>query len=320
MKDIFAEANATYTITALWSMLRLPGNPPRPGTKFASPFRPDSNPSCDISKDDRWFADRSQGLNLNGVGFVHHALGGDWVEVRAWFLERLGIDHGDAPPAPAPTTKPEREKQIIWPGELVEGTEETWNAFAKKMNLHPNAAMVAVQLGMLRFLKIDGIRCYAITDTANKAAEIRRCDGKSFGQSKAYPLKGVEKKWLPGADLLKRSPNAKGILITEGPRDLLTAISHYYRYRRNHGGTNSWQPMALLGASCKELHSELVPWFRGRHCRLVPDADGAGDRMAAHWESKLFNLGCKVDVVRLQPRGKDLTDLADIIQPEVIFS
>ena len=316
MKDIFSEANATYTITALWKMLRLPGSPPQLGTKFSSPFRPDEHPSCDISKDDRWFSDRSRGDHLDRVGFVREASGGDWTDTRAWFLERMGIDTGESPTF----TTAEPEKRIQWPGDLVTGNEETWTAFAKKRGLSYRSVYVAVQSGILRFVMVNGIRCFVITDEANKAGEIRRCDGGAFNGEKVYRLKGVDKSWLPGAAMLKHSKKETGIFITEGTTDLLTAFHLLCRYRMEVTGIlNSWQPIALLGAANKTLHPELVPWFRGRHVRLVPDGDNSGRIMAANWRELLLEIGCTVDVVIL-PEGKDLTDVKDEIEPEELFS
>lgn len=83
-RDVFAEARERYTILDLWTLLGLPGEPPRPGTKFRSPFRPDRNPSCDISKCGRWFADRSHGLYLDPIAFIRHTLDCSCSEARVW--------------------------------------------------------------------------------------------------------------------------------------------------------------------------------------------------------------------------------------------
>ena len=51
-----------------------------------------------------------------------------------------------------------------------------------------------VQLGVLRFTKIDGKKCLVVLDEENRAAEIRALDRTLFySKSKAYPLKGVDK-------------------------------------------------------------------------------------------------------------------------------
>ena len=77
--------------------------------------------------------------------------------------------------------------------------------------------------------------------------------------------------------------------------------------------------MAILGAGCKAIDPECANLIRGRHVRLVPDADDAGDRMATHWTEVFRNLGCPVDVVTL-PRGTDLSDHLQTINPNELFS
>jgi hypothetical protein len=310
--DLFQQAREAYTIADAWQMLRLPGEPK---ASCRSPFRDERNPSFSIFDNGRGWKDHASGEGGDVVEFIRVALGCDHREVREWLQERLGIDYHDVPHA---ARKPEPVKAIQWPGDLLTGNEATWGAFAAKMRMTPLAVEAAVQSGVLRFTKINGVRCYVVTDEARRAAEIRRCDGGMFGQTKAYPLPGVDKSWLPGADILRGSPKFTGIFLTEGPKDYLAALSLYSRYRRTEAGVNSWCPAALLGAKCKRLHPELVPWFRGRRVRMVPDGDTAGDEMADHWKALLLNLGCTVDVVRM-PRGKDLFDLANELEPEGLF-
>ena len=129
----------------------------------------------------------------------------------------------------------------------------------------------------------------------------------------------MNKSWPVGCDLLRHAPPTASVLITEGATDLLTAIDIYSRYRRDHGGTLSWVPVGILGAGCKDLAPDAAALIRGRHCRLVPDADPAGDRMETHWTALLRANGCPVDVVKLPP-GTDLTDCKDAISPTDLFS
>jgi hypothetical protein len=67
------------------------------------------------------------------------------------------------------------------------------------------------------------------------------------------------------------------------------------------------------------LHAEGIELIRGRRCRIVPDADPAGDQMADHWSGFLRSIGCTVDVVDL-PRGTDLTDCKNDISPTDLFT
>jgi hypothetical protein len=317
-RDIFAEARDKYTIADLWMAFGFDG---QPKGSCRSPFRQDRTPSFSIHHDGTGWTDHATGEGGDVIEFARHALGGcDHKTVRDWFGERIGIDHYDffrvANKTAAVTPAP---KAITWPGDLVEGSTATWEAFAKHRRLTFPAVHAMVHAGILRFVKTDGAKCYVITDTGHHAAEIRRMDGKLFGSSKAYPLRGVDKSWLPGVELLRQSPKDTAVVITEGATDLLSAIDLYSRYRRQHGGRESWQPVALLGASCKNLHPEAQKLIRGRRVRLVPDADPAGDIMADHWTGLLRKIGCEVDVVNL-PKNTDLTDHLSTLSPTDLFS
>jgi hypothetical protein len=312
--DIFAEAREKYRIPELWQALGLPGEPK---SSCKSPFREDRAPSFSIFDDGRAWTDHATGEGGDVISFLCKALGVDHREARDWFGERLGIDYLDhfpVKPRTASKTPPQPAKKIQWPGELIEGTPETWQAFAMVRGYTYPAVHAMVQTGILRFIKIDGLKCYVVTDPALRSAEIRRLDGKTFGAHKAFPLPGVDKSWLVGGDYLE-APN---VIITEGATDFLTCFDMLSRYVRS-GGINSWTPLALLGAGCKSLHPDLAAAMRGRHARLVPDADPAGKKMANHWTSLLNSNGCSVDVVELSD-GTDLSDNLNTIQPLDLFS
>jgi 5S rRNA maturation endonuclease (ribonuclease M5) len=317
-RDIFAEAREKYTIADVWAAFGFAGEPK---ASCKSPFREDKRPSFSIYNDGKSWTDHTTGESGDVIEFARHALGGcDHKAVREWFRERLGIDHLDHfPVTRKPAKVQETQKCIEWPGELAEGSEATWAGFAELRGLTYPAVWTLVQSGILRFTRIKGGKCYVITDDERRAAEIRRMDGQLFGESKAYPLRGCDKRWLPGASLLRMAAPDTAVLVVEGATDLLAAVDLYARYRRNHGGTQSWQPVTLLGASCRTLHPEAIELIRGRHVRIVPDADDAGDRMRDHWTDLLRRLGCTVDAVTL-PRGTDLTDHLSTISPTDLFS
>ncbi|WP_367870961.1 hypothetical protein [Luteolibacter sp. Populi] len=312
--DLFRQARETYTVHELWTMLRLPGEPRTHGSMH-SPFREERHPSFSIFDSGRAWKDQGSGLGGDVVEFVKHALGADYREVREWFQERLGIDRMD-PPFQRPAA-PQARKEIEWPGELLTGNEATWQAFAAKRGLTPEGVAFAVQQGSLRFMKVDGAKCFVITDAKHRAAEIRRIDGGLFHGRKAYPLRGVDKSWTPGLAMAAHASPKARILLTEGATDHLTALDLYSDFRAA-GFEDEWIPCTLLGASCKTLAPEAIPFFRGRSVKIIPDADDAGDAMAGHWTKLLVGLGCTVDHVKL-PRGKDLTDLAPEIKSIQIY-
>jgi DNA primase len=312
--DIFAEAREKYTIPDLWQMLRLPGEP---RATCKSPFRDERTPSFSIFDNGKAWKDHATGEGGDVVEFIKHALGCDYSEVRAWLRERIGIDFHDYHPEPRKKvdTPP---KSIKWTSELVTGTAETWKAFSKLRGYSYPGVHVMVQSGILRFTKVADYKCFVVTDETRRAAEIRRLDCGTFGTSKAYPLQGVDKSWLPGLALLKDAPKSHKLILVEGATDLLAALDLYTRYRKHHAGKNGWSPAAVLGASCRNLHPEAVSIIRGRYVRIIPDADAAGDQMADTWQELLRKHGCTVDVVDL-PRGSDLSDNLNSIIPTELF-
>ena len=326
--DVFAEINSR-TIADLWSMLGLPGEP-KPRGNVRSPFHEDKKPSFSIHGDGFKWKDHSGTDNEtggDGVAFVMAALRCDAAEARRWWQERHGIDILDGqlsrgmPRRTAATVKPPEDwKAIQWPGELVEGTAETWSAFAAKRGLSPAGVSFAVRAGVLRFLKIDGRAAYAITDSTRRAAEIRDWHGRPFGSTKAFPLTGCSKRWLPGlAHAVTSSPaSAAGIFVTEGATDLLTALDAYHRWK-TQGGASSWIPAAILGAGCKVLAPEAENAIRGRRVRMCPDGDDAGRAMAKHWREVFKALGCTVDTLKM-PEGEDLSSVAGKLKLEGLFS
>ncbi len=309
--DVFAEAKERYTIFDLWPALNLPGQPKR---SCRSPFREEKTASFSVFDQGKAWKDHGSGEAGDVIEFVKAATGWTHSEIREWFMERLGIDHHDPPTrTPAP---PEKRKVIRWPGELVTGSESAWEAFAKRRELSYAAVWTMVHTGILRFCKASGHRCFVITDNERRAAEIRRLDGGTFGHGrKAYPLAGVDKSWLPGADLIWGDED---ILVTEGATDLLTAFDRYVRYRKD-GGSRRWRPVGLLGSKCSRIDPDLLERISGRHVRLVPDPDEDGDIMRKNMVEVFTKDRCPVDVVEL-PRGRDLTDMKDEIEPGELFA
>ena len=320
-RDVFAEAKARYMVMDVWRMLGLPGDP-KIGNNF-SPFRDEKDASCSIYEDGRKFKDQGDGGEQGDIiAFIHAVTDWTHAEIREWLMERLGIDHheGNArvpikvfTPAPEPATSP---KVIEWPCELVTGTEETWERFADLRGLSYAGVWTMVEAGVLRFGIVDGHKCFIVTDHARRAAEIRRLDGKNFGSRKAYPLKGVDKSWPVGAELIART---ESWTFAEGATDFLHEFDLYVQYRKS-GGQWVFTPMGLLGAGIKHLAPEFMEKARGRAAVFCPDGDDAGDKMGEHWSEQFAKAGADVEVIEMPP-GKDLRDmcLAGEIQPKDLF-
>jgi hypothetical protein len=307
--DVFAAARERFTIPEIWETLGLPGEP-KPACK--SPFRDERSPSFSIFDSGRGWKDHATGDGGDVIEFLRKARDCDHADAREWFQNRLGIS-----PPPPPTKAPPPPKRIQWPGQLKKGDHRVWDLFSRKRGLSYAATACAVEIGFLRFLRVDGVPCYCITDATGRAAEIRRWDGELFfNKSKAYPLRGVDKSWPLG---LAENPKAPQAMLCEGATDFLTALHLYHLYRKS-GGKSRWAIAAMLGASCRNLHPQAVELLRGRHVRLVPDADPAGAVMAAHWKTYLpLNCGSSVDVVCL-PDGTDLADNLEKMNHHELFT
>ena len=321
-RNLFAEARERFTIADLWSVFGFEGTP-RPSCR--SPFREDRSASFSIFDGGRAWHDHATGEGGDVIEFIRVALNADHRGVREWLVEHLCAINS----APACRVKVYRlsariersdePRSIQWPAEIREGTAADLSVLCEARGITTLAGEVLTEAGVVRFTEIDNHPCMVITDREERAAEIRRLDGTLFPNgSKAFPLRGVTKSWLVGAELLRREGSDTSIMIVEGATDLLTAIDLYVRYRKA-GGSRSWVPVALLGAGCRRLDAECAALIRGRHVRLVPDGDDAGEGMVVHWLKLLRSLGCRVDVAQM-PEGTDLSDHRETINPSDLFS
>ena len=311
--DLFKQARERLSIADAWAMLGLQGEPK---ASCRSPFREERSPSFTIYDNGTRWKDHGEQLGGDVVEFIKQALGSDYKEVREWLQHRLGLI-----PAPSTTRKtPSPPKAIQYPAAFTESTVERLAAMADEKGLQAETVRFLVHHGMIRFLTIKGAECYLVTDRQNRNAEIRRLDAQPFFHGKkAYPLAGVDKSWFIGADYLRDHPRAN-VLLVEGATDFLTAWDMATAYASERDSNESpWVPLALLGASCKAIHPECLKILQGRHVRLVPDGDDAGDKMRAHWTACLSANGCCIDSI-IMPRGKDLTDIKNQLQPHDLFS
>jgi DNA primase len=311
--DLFKQARERLSIADAWGMLGLQGEPK---ASCRSPFREERSPSFSIYNNGTKWKDHGEQLGGDVVAFIKHALDSDYKAVREWLEERLGLI--GSPPASRKAPSP--PKAIQYPAAFTESTVERLATMAQAKDLHAETVSFLVHHEMIRFLTIKGAECYVVTDRQNKNAEIRRLDAQPFfNGKKAYPLAGVDKSWLIGADYLRDHPRAN-VLLVEGATDFLTAWDMATACAVQKDSKKAlWVPIALLGASCKAIHPECLNILKGRHVRLVPDGDEAGDKMRAHWTAYLAANGCCIDSIII-PRGKDLTDIKNQLNPQDLFT
>ena len=130
-----------------------------------------------------------------------------------------------------------------------------------------------------------------------------------LGARKTHTLPGSVKSWPVG--LLLDGPWTEyfqKLLWVEGSGDLAAA----YHFAVPAG---NWLPVAMLGASVKQLHPEAIQWLRGKQVRMVPHVDAAGHAAIERWGTLLEKLGCAVDVFELgglcRANGTPVKDLND---------
>jgi hypothetical protein len=181
-------------------------------------------------------------------------------------------------------------------------------------------AVAAMQQGgVLRFGTVCEQACWIVTDAAGLCAEARRLDGKWFeafgklGARKAHTLPGSVKHWPVGLRLDGLlSEYFKKVLWLEGSGDL--AAGYHFAVH-----SADWLPVAMLGASVRQLHPDAVQWLKGKQVRIVPHTDAAGKLASERWGAALDAIGCAVDTFELgglrRADGspvKDLNDCTDL--------
>ena len=324
--DVFREFRTRFTIYEMIAEFGMLEHPPSPGQRAClSPLRDERSPSFSIYDDGQKAKDHGGDFQGDAVDLVMAHTGWDWKQMRAWCMQKLGMGSENGAlsyRAPREAKKPRPKdlpKVIKWPCELLKGTPETWKRFAglRGLSYYPGVSAMVEEAGVLRFGVVNGHKCFVVMDRAQRCSEIRRVDGKPFGATKAYPLSGVDKSWLVGAERIEQSTDWA---ICEGATDFLHLFDLYLQYQRA-GGLHAFTPMALLGSKCQALAPDILSKARGRRAVLIPDGDEAGEQMHASWSKLLSSAGADVETIKLPP-GKDLRDLAlsNQINPEDIFS
>lgn len=326
-RDLFEEFRERYTVLDVWAMLCPQAEQPKVGMN-ASPFRDDKTPSFSIYEQGRRFKDHGHDEHAGtAVDFAMIALGTDISGVREWILERMGInlEDGREQERQRLAKPPRTPERIMFPAPLVKGCRATCEAMARyREGVTAEGLEAAVRMGILRFCDIRGRKCYVVTDSTARCAEIRDIKGRRWGDpqkgSKAYKLAMYPgaKSWLIGAVGLVGRSNEYGVIVTEGAPDLLAAISLQQRYQ----GEAKWICTALLGAGIKTLNPECAALLKGRTVRLVPDVGEQGEKMARTWTDILVKLGCTVDIMEMpegMPNGTDLCNIAAELDPEDLF-
>jgi hypothetical protein len=210
---------------------------------------------------------------------------------------------------------PVEKRAVQFPPDLHSGSETELRMVATQRRVDFWAVAAMQRTGVLHFGTVCGHPSWIVTDEARLCAEARRLDGAPFpgsgkrGVRKAHTLAGSSKSWPVGLRIANTRPECfRKILWVEGSGDLVAAY-HFVL----HAG--DWLPVAMLGASLRNVHPDAAQWLRHKQVRIVPHSDDAGRQGMEHWGTLLSGLDCEVDMFDLtglrRADGQPVKDLND---------
>jgi hypothetical protein len=279
-----------------------------------SPFRQDQNPSWGIfERDGRWYW-KDLGTNESGdeINFLARYLGlkedfdfAVLVHIYKHFADGLVPKERTVSTT---TRKPNREG-------FGKGAAEQLARLSGLRGIRVDALELAQERGFLVFGLWRGYEVFGLTDASGRILEVRRLDGQLFpagdalAERKSHALRHSQKSWPVGILQGKDRPM---IMLVEGLPDFLAA----HQIILDEGAVDRVAPVAMLSANV-QIHKDALEHFRGKHVRMFPHADDAGQNGAAQWKQQLTEVGAsKVDFIDfslVKVEGKAIKDLNDIL-------
>jgi hypothetical protein len=275
----------------------------------------DKKPSCSIYANGTRIHCFVCDYNLDGPGFLQR-----WKNIPQAQAIRDFIHSAQGWPMSGLPVKRMAPKVVVV--ELSPLSDWDREHIARSRVIDVTAVRWACELGVLHFSSVCGYRSWVLTDGSKRIAEARRLDGQNYpewenvGERKAHTIKGSEKSWALGAELLHRHADVRAIMLVEGGPDYLAALHWIYSFQRT-----DILPVAMLGKA--GMHPDALQLLKGRRMRIYPhnDPDGGGLKAASQWAAQLRHVGCEVDLFQFdglyrtngQP-VKDLNDLTTIDQ------
>lgn len=183
-------------------------------------------------------------------------------------------------------------------------------AIAELRRMLPDAVDLAHRWGFLKGAEIEGHRCLILHE--GTFAQARRLDGEPFTRSDGTKIKAKNLPGSEGAFIGQRwLGNTQHVLLVEGVIGLIEALAAFALVSM----AASWSILAATSASSRFARDPaLLARLRGRHVRILPDADEAGLNAAASWLADLEAAGARVDAFALPNGFKDLGEV--IAAPE----
>lgn len=304
------EAKELLHISELWTHF---GFPREPKKSCRSPFRDDSNASFSVYDESRRWRDFATGEGGDAITFLCFASGLGPKEGTVKFLEMASAETCSLS-ARSPKRKPKKEdgeRPLPTLPELRAGTDAEYRRLGKLRNLNPDVLRIANARGFLFFATVKERPAWIVTDGTRRNAQARRLDGglwEHIDGKKAFTLPGSWAKWPLGAEESKPFPF---VALVEGGPDLLA----FFQYCWAESRLEDVAPVAMLGASMP-IHEDALPLFAGKHIRIFPHLDGAGQEGAATWYWQLKRAGAEVDGFSFEgfrmTNGEPCRDLNDM--------
>lgn len=212
--------------------------------------------------------------------------------------------------APDFESEPEKKKRWrkAWP-EFRTLTQDELAIIAKLRGIPHDGLSLARYRGFIKGARFDGHDCFIIHEGA--FVQARRFDGGLL-DTKEGPRKTKNFLGSEGAFIGQRLlGDASRVLLVEGAFGLIEALTAFALVNM----AESWSILAATSAYSRFARDPaLLARLRGRHVRIVPDADNAGLDAAASWLADLEAAGATVDAVPLPDSCKDLGEI--ITHPE----
>ena len=272
--------------------------------KFCSPFRPDNNPSCEIYGET--IRDRSTGESLDSIRvFAEHKGLSNSEAIRELYRE---IKSGKPlQQLPQRQQQPPKHKLVL---PYLHYSIEEADQLARLRGLSAWGVDFAGFMGTLAFADLAGFQCWILSDGDKKLAEARRMDGEKFpeigllGERKAHTLRVSCKSWPLGMNSQGVNvPAGLPVWLVEGGPDYLAACDVLMHSPRE------FLPVSMLGSS-QRIHSDALPFFRGRDVRILGHPGDAGLKAAMTWAEQLIAAGASVRTTQL--KGGDLNELVTL--------
>lgn len=314
-----------FSISDVWQLLGLPGEPPERDKSVRSPFRDEKNPSFSIfAKGKRW-KDHGTGEHGNAIDFLAKARGLSNGDACRELIRLAGTGIHANGGIVVSTNAPRAEKKRVMASlpQSLKWDRDMAQRIADSRKLHIAAVEFSfLWLGTLSFRHFCNVECWVLGDRSRRCFEARRIDGEKFPASsnlperKSHTFGGSDKNWPvgilpPGFEDEWLRENADKIFLVEGGPDYLAAC----QIIAESPATNfdNVLPVTMLGAS-NNIADDALVHFSERKTTIVAHGDDEGCNAAERWKEQIIGAGGAAQVFYLTQ------DLCDAVAAGATYS